>query len=534
MLLSRLIGPAPVALNPFDDRYWSDAAATSASGVQVTDQVALQVSAFFACVAVLAETMAMLPFVTLRKTGNQRVRAEDHRLYPLLHDQANAEQTAFDWREWMTAVAVMRGRAISRIMPGRTGFAEALVPLHPDHVRSEKLPTGRERFVVQEPGKPQEILVRDEVFILRGRLGLSIVELARETIGIGTTSQRYLARQRANGVRPSGVVQGERAMSDGAWSRFRDSFNENYSGPHNAGKVVLLEEGFKWQQIGLTNVDAQFIETEQFTIAQIARFFRMQAHKIGDLTNATFSNIEHQGIEFVTDTIMPWALRWEMATARDLLLDSDRERGIYVKIMLQALLRGDSAARGAFYATGIKLGFFTRNEVREWEELNPLPGLDEPLDPRTMPGSGKGGKSGAEGIAATSGRAGVFATDAAARVIRREVAGLTKAAERAGNDFGEWARARADFYAGHRAFLASALHISEGAAEAYCRAHDEELAEAGLRAMGAWEARDTPGLAALALGEPVARQSLPQRTTKRVERDSHGRISAVIEEVVSG
>jgi hypothetical protein len=211
---------------------------------------------------------------------------------------------------------------------------------------------------------------------------MSPIELARENLGMALAAQDYGARFFANDAKPTGGwIEFPGSFKDSEAKKvFRESYQQAQSGA-NRGKVLVLENGMKFHEVGVTNKDAQFLELRKFQITDVARLFRVPPHMIGDLDRATFSNIEQQSLEFVMHTMTPWAERWEASIESELLLEGD---DIEVEFDFANLMRGDAASRASYYQSGIQNGWLTRNEARIAENLNPLEGLDEPLRPLNM------------------------------------------------------------------------------------------------------------------------------------------------------
>ncbi|MDP3911916.1 MAG: phage portal protein, partial [Gemmatimonadales bacterium] len=381
--------------SPWDDRWYGggggiNGAVTSAAGVGVSPELALNCSAVFACVRVLAETFAQVPLVIYERMpdGGKR-RATEHPLYSVLHDTPNAWQTSFEFRETLVVHLALRGNAYAQIVPGPRGFADQLVPQHPDRVTVNQLGDGKllykvtGRDGVSRP-VPQDEMIHVRGLSTRGVLGLSVVSCAAQSIGISLAGDRQAAATFANGARPGLVLKHKGTLTPEGRKNLEESWKANYSGD-KAGGVAVLEEGVEPEQISLTWKDAQFLESRQFQIGEIARWFRMPPHMIGDLARATFSNIEQQSLEFVTYTMLPYFVRAEQAFTRDLILDPER---YFISFVVDGLLRGDSLARAQGYQLGIQSGWMTRNEARRLENLDALPGLDEPLEPLNMAPAG--------------------------------------------------------------------------------------------------------------------------------------------------
>lgn len=360
----------------------------SGSGMRVSADSAMRLTAVYACVRILSETMASLPFVLYRTdSSGGKVRVTDHWLYRLFARRPNRFQNPFEWREMMQGHLALRGNAYNRIVSNASGEITELVPIHPDRIRIEILPSGEFRYRVTDRSGSESVLPRGEVWHLRGLssdglLGMSPIEIARESVGMALAAQDYGARFFANDAKPTGGwIEFPGSFKDAEAKKvFRESYQQAQSGA-NRGKVLVLENGMKFHEVGVTNRDAQFLELRKFQITDIARLFRVPPHMIGDLDRATFSNIEQQSLEFVMHTMTPWAERWEASIETELLPDDD---GLEVEFDFANLMRGDAASRAGYYQSGIQNGWLTRNEARLAENLNPLEGLDEPLRPLNM------------------------------------------------------------------------------------------------------------------------------------------------------
>lgn len=352
----------------------------SSSGAAVTPDSALRVAAVYACVRVLSQAVAQVPLHVYRRTANGgSERATDHPLYDLLHVRPNDWQTSFEWREASVAHCALRGDAYSRIVVGRSGRIEALVPLNPDRVWPFLATNGRVAFRYAAPDGSTEYLLDTEVLRLpslsfdpAGR-SLSPVALHRDTIGNSMTSTEYQGRLWNNSAVPKGGLKTPAMLSDEAIKALRKNWNDRHSGAENAGQIAILHGGLEWVNIGMTHDDAQYVELMGLSVSDIARIFGVQPHKIGDLSKATFSNIEQQSIEFVTDTLRPWVRRWEDRMNVSLLTPAER-RSMKIEFDLNGLLRGDSQARSALYRVLFAIGALTPNDARRLEGLDPLAG----------------------------------------------------------------------------------------------------------------------------------------------------------------
>lgn len=376
--------------SPWGD-YWFTPVPFKGNPYSVTSDAAMRLTAVYACVRVLAESVSMLPFVLYTESANGAKKPnKKHWLYRLLAVRPNDFQNPLEFRETMQAHCALRGNAFARILSNGSGEVTDLIPLHPDRVTIEMLVdnarTVNWRYVYRNPDGTTTPLGRGEVFHLRGLsgdgvIGYNPIQAARESVSTGLAAQDYGMRYFQNDATPGGWIEYPgQFKDDDQKKRFREQFQATQTGRHRH-KTAVLEMGMKYHQISVTNQDAQYLETRKFSVAEIARLFRIPPHLIGDLDKATFSNIEQQSIEFVNFTLMPWLVRWEEAI-RYAFLEPDDE--LNCEFQVTALLRGDAAARAMYYHNGILDGWMVRNEARKAEGMNPLDGLDEPLRPLNM------------------------------------------------------------------------------------------------------------------------------------------------------
>ena len=417
--------------------------------------------------------MAMLPMIVYRRRGDGgKERASNHPLYDVLHDRPNEWQTSFEWREMMQGHMELRGNAYSEILPGPRGAVDQLIPRHPDRITPEQLSTGRIIYHYREPLGGERIIPQEGMFHLRGfsqggLVGMSPIEAQRETLGKALAAQDYGARFLANDATPGGVLEHPAVLDNDVARRIKKSWQQSQGG-RNRGKVALLEDGMKFHQIGISNKDAQYLETIEATALDIASMYRVPQHKINRLGRATWNNIESQSIDWVVDGVLPRARRWEAAIGRDLILRPDI---YYAEFLLDALLRGDIKSRYEAYQIAFMNGWMNDNEIRAAENMNARQGGDVYYVPSnlmradapiTAPGAGAGN-------AALAAQLRALLEGAASRVIRKEVGALRRAAKAEG--FREFA---SNFYKDHAAFVASVMRISGVEAGNYCAARDWE------------------------------------------------------------
>jgi HK97 family phage portal protein len=364
----------------------------AASGMVVTPDTAMRATAVFACVQYLARSIAAMPLILYRRLPDSgKARDYEHPLARVLHDQPNSWQTAYEFRAMLQAHLSLRGNAYARIVAANGNPVAALLPLHPDRVRPlpERV-SGRLAYEYFPRRGAREVLLQEEVLHLRGLslaedgvIGLSPLDCMREAVGLTLAAEAYGARFYRNNARPGIVLKHPGRLSPDAGKRLKESWNSQYAGPENAHKTAVLEEGMDLISVGMTAEEAQFLETRKFQRNEIAAIFGVPPHKIGDLERATFSNIEHQAIEVVTDTIRPWAVAWEQAMTRDLFTEELR-RTHMLAFNLDGLLRGDIESRYRAYATGRQWGWLSANDVREREDMNRIDGGDLYLAPVNM------------------------------------------------------------------------------------------------------------------------------------------------------
>jgi len=381
---------------------WVDALGgwSTATGVDVSPSTALQVTAVFACVRILAETVASLPLPVYRRLENGgKARAPDHYLYTILHDLPNPEMTSFELREVMMGHVCTWGNAYAEIEFDRAGRVRALWPLRPDRMTVKRV-NGRLQYIYKL-SKPDsqgrtEITLRDEqVFHVHGLgsdgiVGYSPIHLARQAVGLALAAEEFGARFFGNDARPGVVLEHPGTLGDEAHKRLRESWESRHGGLDKSHRVAILEEGLKVHEIGLPPEDAQFLQTRKFQVSEIARMFRIPPHMIADLERATFSNIEHQSLEFVIHTIRPWLVRWEQEIYRSLLTPQERKT-YFAEFLVDGLLRGDIQSRYQAYATARQWGWMSANDVRRLENMNPIEGGDTYLVPLNMIPAGQAG-----------------------------------------------------------------------------------------------------------------------------------------------
>ena len=347
---------------------------TSASGKAVNPSTAIQVSAVYACVRVIAETIASLPFHVYEATDDGSRKAPEHPLYRLIHDEPNKEMSSFILRETLLSHLLLWGNTYCQIIRTGRDKIDSIYPLLPDKMEVDRDAGGLLTYTyTTNDGKRWRLDPRDVLHIpglgFDGIMGYSPIALEKSAIGLGIAAEEYGSKFFSNGARPSGILTHPNTVKDPA--ALRASWNAAYGSSSNASRVAVLEEGMSFVPLSLPNNEAQFLETRKFQVSEICRIFRVPPHMIGDLDRATFSNIEHQSIDFAVHTIRPWLVRIEQAINRALF--SDKEKGrFYVQFNLDGLMRGDYKSRMEGYAIARQNGWMSANDIRELENMNPM------------------------------------------------------------------------------------------------------------------------------------------------------------------
>jgi len=512
----------------------------SSAGVAVTANTAMKFGAVFACVRIIAETIGSLPLPVYRRLeGGMKEKAADHPLYAVLHDRPNPEQTAMEFREMQQGHLTLRGNCFAQIVRNGAGRVKELWPIHPDRVRVRRVngslvytvgPSAQAMNAGTGPTLTQQVsLSAEDVLHIRGLssdgvMGLSPVQVASEAIGLALAQQEFNARFFSNNASPNGILKHPANLNPDTRKAIKQSIDEQTRGLSRSHRWMLLEGGLEWTQVGLSMRDAQFIQGAQLSIRDIARIFRVPPHKIGDLEQATFSNIEQQAIEFVTDSIRPWAVRWEQASANKLLTEQERNAGYFVEMNLEGLLRGDIQSRYQAYAIGRQWGWLSADDIRERESLNALPDgqgkvylmpmnmttpdrLPDPdAEPAKEPEPKVDDEPDDDEDRAARALLTELARDAAARALRRELAEIRREAPKLASKPKEWRDWLRAFYAGHVEHLVTSLKLTPDEARSYAEARRAQLLERGVGVLEQWEMAGVDTLVMLLMrrtGQPV-------------------------------
>lgn len=369
--LRRLFEPRSLKAGGFD-RYWSNFAASRTAAV--TPARAESVSAVYACVAAISETIASLPLVLYKRTdADGRERASNHPLYRVLHDRPNEIQTALEFREQMQAAVLLRGNAYARIVTGYDGQVRELIPVPPGRMTVVELDSGRLGYDMTDARGRRTRLVQEEVFHLRhrtddGLLGVSPIQAAREVLELALSERDHGVSTFRNGTKLTGIIQTAAALNPEQKRMLADTWDQKHAGSENHGKTAVLAAGFEFKPVSMTLEDAEWIAARQFSVEEVARLFRVPPTMIGDLRHGNYSNSVEMARQFVTMTLRRHLTMWEQAIGRALLTDVGR-RTYFAEHSLEGLLRGDSLNRAQFYERGIADGWLDVDEVRRLENL---------------------------------------------------------------------------------------------------------------------------------------------------------------------
>jgi HK97 family phage portal protein len=462
------------------------------SGVNVSAESAMRVTTVFACVRIISWTLASLPLPLYRRLAPRgKERATEHPLYALLHDRPNPEQTAFEFRALLQTQALLYGNGYAEIEFDRFGLPVALWPVPSWRCRPRRGKTRELFYELTLPDGTQKALQAYQVFHVKGLTldgdeGLSVIAAHRQGLGLTLAAEEFGARFFGQGANVGGVVTHPGRLSPEAYERLKKSLEEKHEGLGKSHRMLLLEEAMKYEKVGIPPNDAQFLETRRFQIADTARMFGVPSHMVNDTERTTSwgSGIEEQGIGFVVYTMGPWFVNWEQQIARKLLINGSALE-YFAEFLVAGLLRGNMAARYAAYAIGRQWGWLSADDVRDLENMNPLPNDQGAiyLNPMNMVAAGSMPRP------APDQRMRVIASfrrvleDAAVRVLRREEADIMRQAKKLDpKALGPWLER---FYQDHLTYIERQL---QPPAQAMVEAAELGI-NLNLASLAAWHAK---------------------------------------------
>lgn len=377
--------------NPDSELLAALGASSTVSGISVSPESAMQMSAVWACVRLISESIASLPLHVYRRVDVRTRERVSGPLVHLLHSEPNRIMSSFTWRETMAAHVLLWGNGYSLIVRRSNGEPLEFLPVASKHVKVLRTPGGYVAYDVVLPDGmrvrvPQTDMLHIPSLAFDGVVGVSPIRYAAQSIGLALAAEQYGAAFFGNGSTPSGYISLPGKINKEQAAVLRETWYATYGGVKNSHKTAVLFENGKFERISIPPEEAQFIETRKHQVADIARWYRVPPHMIGDLDKATFSNIEHQQLEFVTHTLRPWLVRFEQEINRKLF--PSRSDGMpsdtYAEFSVDGLLRGDVASRSDYYVKGRQWGWLSANDVRALENLGPIAGGDVYMAPLNM------------------------------------------------------------------------------------------------------------------------------------------------------
>jgi hypothetical protein len=347
------------------------------AGVSVSPETSLQCSAVLACVRVISESVAALPFSLFKKLpdGGKEL-AFSTPMHRILSDAPNGWMTSFEFRELMQSWLLLWGNAYAEIVPGKYGSVTELIPLHPSRMTVKRVENGRLRYMYLEPGQSTPTPYNQgQIFHIRwltqdGVSGYVPTTLSRDAIALARATELHSSAYFGNGARPGTVMEVDSPLKPETAERLRQSWEEMHRGPERSSKTAVLPHGVHIKELTANNESSQLIQTRRYQVEEVARSFRVPAYMIGDLTKSSYSSVEQQGLDFVTFSLVPHLRRWETAVRRDLLPEGD---DYFAEFDVRGLMRGDNAARAQYYRELWGLGVLSINEIRTAEGMNPIP-----------------------------------------------------------------------------------------------------------------------------------------------------------------
>jgi len=359
----------------WDRSLWQLAGSQSLSGEVVNEDTALTYSAVYNAVSLISGTIGSLPLHLMSPKGKNKKQATEKSLYQVMHTQYNPYMTAMAGRECLIAHILTWGNGYAEIARNGTGDVVELWPIAPNRV-TPKMQNKELIYDINLLDGSSISLPREKVLHIPGLgfdgfTGYSIISMARKSIGLGMAMESFGSYYFGQGTHPGVIVSHPGQLKAEAHSNLKKSLTESYSGLGKSHRLMLLEDGMKLEKIGIPPNDSQFLESRQFQVPEIARWFNLPPHKLKDLTKSSFNNIESEQASFVTDSILPWLIRLEQNYNMQLLEKAEQRQGLYFKHIVEGLLRANSADRASYYKSMISTGVMTPNEAREKEDMNP-------------------------------------------------------------------------------------------------------------------------------------------------------------------
>lgn len=347
-------------------------------GIHINAQNALQTTAVFACVRLLSESIASLPLFLYRKTETGKEKATDMPIYEVLHDVPNPETDSFQFWQAFVANMLIYGRGYAEVVRNNAGHIVQMWNITTPFVRVQRNSETQElEYVITPSGKERFILRKDQIFrvdwfSMDALNAFRPLELAQNAIGLSEAAEEFASNYFKNGANVGGIIEYPDVLRDNDLEQYKKDVRKEYSGLSNAARLLFLEQGAKFQKVSNTPEESQMLETRKFQVEEVARFYNVPLHMVGDLEHATFSNIEQMSLNYVIYTLRPYLVRIERAITAQLLMP--QERSIYFpKFSVEGLLRGDYKSRMEGYAVARQNGWMSANDIRELEDMDHIP-----------------------------------------------------------------------------------------------------------------------------------------------------------------
>mgnify|MGYP001590120733 FL=1 len=502
-LLTRLLEPQAIVPGPESDFWYT----TPSHGMKVTPEAALGIAAFWACVKVISEDEAKLPLLVYERLAEGKKPAPEHKLYPKLHNKPNRFQTSFQWRRLMSRCRLQWGNGLSEmILDGLGGFD--LIPIHPARVGRDGVELkadGTLNYKVRNDDGTTRDVPQGRMFHLMGESddglwGMSVVTVARLSLGQALGQEDYGSKTFTQGIQKRVMLQHPGHLSETAAKRLGESFDQSYVGNLH---TAVLEEGVTATVIGMSNEDAQFLESRKYQAEEVARWFRMKPHKIGILDHATFSNVENESIGYVIDTLLPGLVNWEQ-TIWDRLLSEKDQAKYFAEFRVEGLLRGDSKSRAEALQIWRQNGVVNADEWRSIENMNPIPGgkgqiylqMANYVPLGTIPQQ-KPDTTASKALALGSPIA--LAGELADGVLKKQRDRMTKAATKYADDDAGWRSWLTAFFTEQAPEMARRMHISEEASSEFANEQRFAILHHGIAVIETMEPEWASRLSALAM-----------------------------------
>ena len=421
-----------------DDWLLDLAGGSTSSGVNVNPQTAMTYAPVYRAVNLISQDVAKLPLVVYRRNGEGKDKATQHPAYRVLRYQTSSTMSAFEFKSTLTADALLYGSGYAAIIRNQAGTAQELIPLTPGATRENW--NGDVRSYITTINNVEETLRAEDVLHIRALYGLGVVELARESIGLGMAAELYGSVFFKNNARPSAVLEHPGHLDNDARDNLRRSWQAMHGSVSNSHKVAILEEGMQLKAFASSNKDAEFNETRQLEVRNIASWFGIPPHMLADNTRTSYNSLESENQAYLDSSLDPWLCTWETECRAKLLTQSQQQRDThFVEFNRNALVRANMEARGSYYNLAIQGGWMSRDEIRGRENLNPIPGeggstFMVPLNMGPAAAAAEDDQGGEELAARESGE--VLLHDTLQRMAKRVCTGAHRAAKK--GRFNNW------------------------------------------------------------------------------------------------